>query len=134
MRLIHFVMSSAMAVGMIGMSGCGVESESVVVPAPAASTVEHDHDGDGHPDHGDDAHADGGHNHGGFWCTEHGVPEEECALCDTSLVSGFKEKGDWCEEHNRPDSQCFKCNPENFAKFAARYEAKFGEQPPEPTE
>ena len=41
---------------------------------------------------------------------------------------------DWCEKHNRPDSQCFVCHPENFEKFAARYEAKFGEQPPKPTE
>jgi hypothetical protein len=38
------------------------------------------------------------------------------------------------EEHDRPESQCFTCNPELFDKFAARYEAKFGEQPPKPTE
>ena len=38
------------------------------------------------------------------------------------------------DEHDRPDSQCFECHPENFEKFAARYEAKFGEQPPKPTE
>ncbi len=75
-----------------------------------------------------------GRDHGGWWCTEHGVPEEECALCDTSLVAGFKTKNDWCEEHNRPESQCFACNPENFDTFAARYEAKFGEEPPRPTE
>ena len=70
----------------------------------------------------------------GWWCVEHGVPEEECAQCDTSLVAGFKEKGDWCEEHNRPESQCFLCSPKRFDKFAARYEAKFGKQPPKPTE
>ena len=74
------------------------------------------------------------HDHGGWWCNEHGVPEEECPLCQTSLIAEFKEKGDWCDEHNRPDSQCFTCNPDNFTKFAARYEAKFGEQPPKPTE
>jgi hypothetical protein len=72
--------------------------------------------------------------HSGWWCNEHGVPEEECALCDTTLVSTFKAKNDWCDEHNRPESQCFTCNPDNFAKFASRYEAKFGEQPPQPTE
>ena len=74
------------------------------------------------------------HDHGGWWCNEHGVPEDECALCKTSLVAEFKAKGDWCDEHSRPDSQCFECHPENFEKFAARYEAKFGEQPPKPTE
>jgi hypothetical protein len=72
------------------------------------------------------------HNHEGWWCDEHGVPEEVCALCDTSLVAGFKAKGDWCEKHNRPDSQCFICHPEKEAEFAALYEAKYGKQPPKP--
>lgn len=75
-----------------------------------------------------------GHDHSAWWCVEHGVPEEECALCDTSLVADFKAKGDWCEEHNRPESQCFTCGPERFERFAARYEAKYGEAPPQPTE
>lgn len=71
---------------------------------------------------------------GGWWCAEHGVPEEECALCDPKLAAKFKADGDWCNEHNRPESQCFLCNPKRFEKFAARYEAKFGVQPPKPTE
>lgn len=75
-----------------------------------------------------------GQDHSGWWCTEHGVPEEECALCDTSLVAVFKAKNDWCAEHNRPESHCFVCQPENLDKFAARYEAKYGERPPQPTE
>jgi cobalt-zinc-cadmium efflux system membrane fusion protein len=74
--------------------------------------------------------ADEGHVHGEWWCAEHGVPEEVCALCDTSLVADFKSKGDWCEEHARPDSQCFICHPEKQAEFAAQYEAKYGKQPP----
>jgi len=72
--------------------------------------------------------------HGGWWCTEHGVSEEECAQCSSALAADFKAKGDWCKEHNRPESQCFICHPELAEKFAARYEAKFGEQPPKPTE
>jgi hypothetical protein len=72
--------------------------------------------------------------HAGWWCVEHGVPEEECARCDATLAAGFKEKGDWCDEHNRPESQCFLCSAKRFDKFAARYEAKFGKQPPKPTE
>jgi cobalt-zinc-cadmium efflux system membrane fusion protein len=71
-----------------------------------------------------------GHSHDGWWCNEHGVPEEVCALCDSSLVADFKAKGDWCEKHNRPDSQCFICHPEYQAKFAELYEAKYGTQPP----
>ncbi len=65
-------------------------------------------------------------SHGGWWCVEHGVPEEECARCDKTLVSTFKEAGDWCDEHDRPESQCFICNPKRFDKFAATYEAKTG--------
>ena len=71
-----------------------------------------------------------GHSHEGWWCDEHGVPEEVCALCNTKLVADFKSKGDWCAEHNRPESQCFICHPEKEAEFAALYEAKYGEQPP----
>src|SRR5262245_29742775 len=70
--------------------------------------------------------------HGEWWCGGHGVPEEECAQCDTSLVAKFKEKGDWCKEHDRPESQCFLCDPSRFDKFAARYEAKYGKKPPMP--
>jgi hypothetical protein len=73
-----------------------------------------------------------GHSHEGWWCDEHGVPEEVCALCNTKLVADFKAKGDWCEEHGRPASQCFICYPEKEAEFAALYEAKYGKQPPKP--
>lgn len=111
-------------VAMPALVGCNNE------PTPVATEeVGHeDHD------HGPGEHDSAAHDHSGWWCNEHGVPEEECPLCDTTLVSTFKAKGDWCDEHNRPDSQCFTCNPDNFEAFAARYEAKFGEQPPKPTE
>jgi hypothetical protein len=73
-----------------------------------------------------------GHSHDGWWCDEHGVPENVCALCDSKLVADFKAKGDWCEKHNRADSQCFDCHPEKEAEFAAIYEAKYGKKPPKP--
>jgi hypothetical protein len=76
--------------------------------------------------------AESAHNHEGWWCDEHGVPEEICARCSTKLVADFKAKGDWCDEHNRPESQCFICHPEKEAEFAALYEAKYGTQPPKP--
>jgi cobalt-zinc-cadmium efflux system membrane fusion protein len=50
------------------------------------------------------------------------------------VADDFKAKGDWCKEHNRPESQCFLCDPSRAETFAARYEAKFGAQPPKPTE
>ena len=75
-----------------------------------------------------------GHGVHGWWCAEHGVPEEECTRCDSSLIAKFKETNDWCEKHDLPDSQCFVCHPENEAKFIARYEAKFGDKPPKRAE
>jgi hypothetical protein len=74
------------------------------------------------------------HHHDQWWCGEHGVPEEVCALCNSKLVSEFKAKGDWCSEHDRPESQCFVCNPARQAEFAAQYEAKYGKLPPPPTD
>jgi hypothetical protein len=67
----------------------------------------------------------------GWWCKEHGVPEGICALCSAEVAADFKKKGDWCKEHSRPESQCFICHPEFAEKFAARYEAKFGQKPPD---
>ena len=81
-----------------------------------------------------DTHSEAsGDSHDGWWCNEHGVPEEVCALCDPSLVADFKAKGDWCEKHNRPDSQCFICHPDKQGEFAKLFEAKYGTQPPKPT-
>jgi len=110
----HFVIFGVIAASSIALSGCGQSAaDSASASATKAQAVIDD---------------------GGWWCKEHGVPEEECAQCDPSLVAKFKEDGDWCEEHNRPESQCFLCNPARFDKFAARYEAKFGAKPPKPTE
>jgi hypothetical protein len=51
-------------------------------------------------------------------------------MCNAKVAEACKAKGDWCEEHNRAESQCFICHPDLEAKFAARYEAKYGEKPP----
>jgi hypothetical protein len=98
--------------GACACLGCG-QAASVPVAAPVAES---------------------GHTHGGWWCGEHGVPEEVCARCNTKLVADFKAKDDWCKEHERPDSQCFVCHPEKEAEFAAQFEAKYGKQPPKPSE
>ncbi len=72
------------------------------------------------------------HTHDGWWCDEHGVPEEICGQCSPKVAAEFQKKGDWCQEHDRPESQCFICHPELEAKFSAKYEAKFGKKPPQP--
>lgn len=72
------------------------------------------------------------HDHSGWWCKEHGVPEGECGQCSSKLAKQFQKDGDWCKEHDRPDSQCFICHPEKEAAFAAKYEAKYGKKPPKP--
>lgn len=69
--------------------------------------------------------------HGGWWCTEHGIPEEECSMCSAKAAEKFKAAGDWCEEHNRAESQCFICHPERKEHYAMLYRAKIGKEPPE---
>lgn len=133
LRSITLATISAAAL-ILGLSGCNG-------PTPSTDAA-HDHDDHGHEDHdhGDhkhddhtdrkDDHASTGHDHSGWWCAEHGVPEKECGQCDPKVATELKKKGDWCADHNRPDSQCFVCHPELEAKFAARYEAKYGKAPP----
>jgi hypothetical protein len=72
------------------------------------------------------------HEHSGWWCDEHGVPEGECGQCNSKLAAAFQKRGDWCNEHDRPDSQCFVCHPELEAVFADKYEARMGKRPPKP--
>ncbi len=71
--------------------------------------------------------------HGEWWCAEHGVPEEECSMCSAKMAKECKAKGDWCDKHDRAKSQCFLCDPSLKEKFAAKYRAKYGKEPP-PTE
>ena len=75
-------------------------------------------------------------DHGGWWCEEHGVPEEMCSLCMSSAdqKAKFKDKGDWCEIHDRAKSQCFKCDPAKYKHFEDMYVAKFNEKPKPPDE
>ena len=68
-------------------------------------------------------------DHSGWWCDEHGLPEEVCDLCSKRFRTAEKAKGNWCE-HNRVKSSCFKCNPGLREKYAAEYKTKFGKNPP----
>ncbi len=71
----------------LGLSawGCG---KPAAEPAPKATAASHDHEGHDHAghDHGHEGHdhaghdhakAGAGHDHSGWWCPEHAVPEEE---------------------------------------------------------
>lgn len=120
MRRITLLSLAAALLAVVGCAENGETTSDTAEPTGEAPVVSAEHD----------------HGHGlhGWWCTEHGVPEEECARCDSSLVAQFKAEGDWCQEHKRPESQCFICNPDAKEKFAARFEAKYGEKPPEPAE
>ncbi|MBX9580662.1 MAG: hypothetical protein K2X87_10170 [Gemmataceae bacterium] len=71
-------------------------------------------------------------DHSDWWCAEQGIPEEECSMCSSKVAKAFKDKGDWCQEHDRAKSQCFVCDPSLKEKFAAKYRAKYGQEPPEP--
>ena len=114
----------AVALALCAFSGCGQQGTDA---KPVAASGEAGHDEHSEHEHGD--HEEG-HNLHGYWCAEHGVPEDICAQCDSKLAAEFQEKGDWCEEHKRPESQCFIHHPEYEEKFIAQYEAKFGEKPP----
>ncbi len=123
-----FTLSFAVALSVtfvFSLSGCGKTDPDTATAAVEPQHDEHDHEeGDEHA----------GHEHGEWWCAEHGVPEDECTRCDSGLVAAYKDKDDWCEEHSLPDSQCFVCHPELEEKFAARFVAKYGKNPPKPTE
>lgn len=73
-------------------------------------------------------------DHSGWWCAEHGVPEEKCSLCldEAKVKKMFKDKGDWCKIHDRAQSQCFLCDPSKFEAFEKEYIAKFNKKPPSP--
>jgi hypothetical protein len=110
-KSILLMSAGIVAGGILGSIGCNKPADNIV---PAAQASEE-------------------HNHEGWWCNEHGVPEEVCAQCSAKIAAEFKAKGDWCQEHDRPESQCFICHPEKKAEFAALYEAKYGKLPPDPT-
>jgi hypothetical protein len=69
-------------------------------------------------------------DHSHWWCAEHGIPEEECSMCSAKVAKACKASGDWCEKHDRAKSQCFVCDPSLKEKFAAKYRAKYGKEPP----
>ena len=78
----------------------------------------------------DEVAKDSDNKHEGWWCAEHGVPEDECSMCSAKVAAECKKKGDWCEKHDRAKSQCFICDPKLKETYAAKYRAKYGKEPP----
>jgi hypothetical protein len=75
------------------------------------------------------------HEEHGWWCEEHGIPEDICGLCNVEYRNKKKAEGDWCELHARLKSQCFKCDPSLYEKeFEPQYVNKYGKKPPRPPE
>ncbi len=72
--------------------------------------------------------------HEGWWCQEHGVPEDLCSICmsEANAKKKFKDNGDWCKIHDRASSQCFKCDPTRYKKFEDMYIAKYNKKPEPP--
>ena len=114
--MIRFVFSTVILLGITMLVGCGKEATSTK---------------------GKTSEAKGNANetaHSGWWCDEHGIKESECSMCSPKVAKAFQDKKDWCDMHLRAKSQCFICDPSLREKFAVQYRAKFGKEPPEPTE
>ncbi len=120
----------SLAAYVVVLSGCG--------QADNKSGQANDKDAKGKPSQvaeakHDDKKGDAKTGHD-WWCDEHGVPEAECSMCNAKVAAELKKKGDWCEKHDRAKSQCFICDPKLKDKYAAVYRAKYGKEPPEPTD
>ena len=121
--------SALLATSIVIVAGCQNQESGVAPTGDAASGVSDPMSSNTVAATSPEAEEPAG-DHSGWWCKEHGIPEEICSMCSSEVAADFQKKGDWCEKHDRADSQCFICHPELEAKFAALYIAKFGEQPP----
>ena len=102
-----------------GLAAGGCNSSSPTEPGKGGPPIKHkDADGAAKDDHS------------GWWCNEHGLPEEVCDRCSSKYRNAEKKKGNWCE-HDRVKTSCFECNPGLQAKWAKVYEEKLGTKPPE---
>ncbi|MFO0796072.1 MAG: hypothetical protein U0804_01280 [Gemmataceae bacterium] len=108
----------AFLAGLVVLAGCGKAPEAAKDTGKGPTVVAQ---GNGKTEPADD--------HSGWWCNEHGLPEEVCDLCSRKYRNAEKAKGNWCE-HNRVKTSCFKCNPGVQEKYAAEYRTKFGKEPP----
>lgn len=116
-----FASSMLLLLATIPVLGCGSSNSSATQSKNKAVVAKDNHDQE------TEAKA---HDHSGWWCAEHGVPEGVCSQCNAKVAADFQKKSDWCADHNRAKSQCFLCDPALKEKFAAQYRAKEGKEPP----
>ncbi len=133
MRWQHWIGSvvlAGVAATLVVSSGC-TKSDTTAAKDKAKSTGKEDH-----KDHKEAKVDLKKGDHSGWWCQEHGVPEEMCSLClpEAKVKEMFKDKEppDWCKIHDRAQSQCFKCDRELYKKFEAMYVAKYNKKPEPP--
>lgn len=101
-----------------GLVGCGE------APKPQSEPVKTAHD--------EHDYRKKDHDHSGWWCDEHGVPEDECSMCSSKVAKAAKAKGDWCDKHDRAKSRCFIRDPSLLEKSKVAYTAKYGKEIPTP--
>src|SRR5947209_6283348 len=106
-----------LAPAVVALVGCGKGA-----PAPDAAATKADRKGA--------VTAAAKVDHGAWWCAPHGIPEDECSMCSAKVAKACKEKGDWCDKHDRAKSQCFVCDPTLKERYAAKYRARYGKEPP----
>lgn len=130
--MVKRLLRGAPALGLVAAfavlaGGCGPQQGTADTKVTDKAVAKGGHaEGDGH-DHAKDKKA---HDHSGWWCDEHGIPEAECSMCSAKVAKELKAKGDWCDKHDRAKSQCFICDPKLKEQFAAKYRAKYGKEPP----
>jgi hypothetical protein len=122
-KLCSALLVGSLVVFALSSVGCNQKTKEQV------KMVANDHDADGKKEI-----AKGDAKHDGWWCQEHGVPEDICSLCSDEAAAKCKKDGDWCKIHDRAQSQCFKCDPSKYAKFEAMHVAKYGNAPKRPPE
>ena len=137
MRLARWTGSLMLAgLAAVAVVGSGCTKNEPAKPPPGGPAKNKDHKDHGHKDEkesdGKKTLAKGDTKHEGWWCQEHGIPEEICSLCSTDAAAKFKKAGDWCKIHDRAQSQCFKCDPGFYKKFEAMYVAKYNKKPEPP--
>lgn len=124
------LMSGILVAVLAFASGCGQQPATPTASQSTVKTDEHDHEQHASTEKPTEEKTESGHDHSGWWCAEHGVPEGQCSQCSSKVAANFQKKGDWCAEHDRAKSQCFLCDPSLKEKFAAQYRAKEGKEPP----
>ena len=123
------LMSAVLITGLVYASGCAPQASAPPAKVNTVKTEAHDHEEHASTDNKTEKQG-GDHDHSGWWCAEHGVPEKQCSQCSSKVAAELQKKGDWCAEHDRAKSQCFICNPSLKETFAKQYRAKEGQEPP----